>query len=142
MRGANRQRGSPRDKLTLVNFLFILAFGVLGVACRFGANEWATRHLPFPFPMVTLLINVVGSLAIGAVFVAAVEKQALSEPLRLGLMVGFLGGFTTFSAFSLEVLLLLQWKQNAMAAAYALASPVLGVLAAWLGATMTRWALG
>lgn len=120
----------------------ILAFGVLGVACRHGANELATKIFPFPFPTVTLLINVIGSLAIGAVYVAAVEKALLSDTLRFGLMVGFLGGFTTFSSFSLELLLLYQWKQTAMALAYAVASPVLGFLAAVAGAAATRWALG
>ena len=119
----------------------ILAFGMLGVASRHGVNELASRYFPFPFPTVTLLINVLGSLAIGAVYVASVEKAALSETLRLGLMVGFLGGFTTFSAFSLEIFLLWQWKQTAIALGYAVLSPVLGFLSALLGATLARWAL-
>ena len=122
--------------------LLVLGFGVVGVACRFALNELGMRYARSSFPIVTLSINVLGSFAIGCVAVAALEKGAISENVRVALMVGLLGGFTTFSAFSLETLALWESEQRLLALGYAVGSPVLGILAAFLGMAFTRSVLG
>ncbi len=121
--------------------VLVLGFGVVGVGCRFALNELGMRYARSSFPIFTLSINVLGSFAIGCVAVAAFEKGVFSENTRLALMVGLLGGFTTFSAFSLETLALWESKQPLWALGYAVGSPVLGILAAFLGMTLTRSAL-
>jgi CrcB protein len=99
------------------------AVGVL-LAQRFGAA----------FPWGTLTVNVIGSFAIGVcgALLAAAQRPA-SPMLRDFLMIGFLGGFTTFSAFSLQTLQLLRDGRPGSAAANVLASLLLCLLAVWLG---------
>ncbi len=89
-------------------------------------------------PLATLLVNVAGSFAIGVLFIALSSRTALS-PL---LMTGFLGGFTTFSAFSLDALKLWQSGQFVQAALYIGASVGLSLLAVALGAALAKGALG
>ena len=85
------------------------------------------------FPVGTLAVNVVGCALIG-VFAAFVEAiPALNGPARLLLVTGVLGGFTTFSAFGLETMLMLRRGDTMLAAGYVAASVVLGLLAVWIG---------
>ena len=89
------------------------------------------------FPTATLLVNILGSFLIGICFVLLVDRALLGPQWRLFLMTGFLGGFTTFSAFALEALQLWQYGQPAMAATY-LGLSVLGcIAAAALGISIT-----
>ena len=97
-------------------FLLVAAGGAVGSVLRFGATLLAIRHLGFGFPWGTLAVNVTGSLAIGIVAALGVDG-----PWRLFLIPGLLGGFTTFSAFSLEAVLL--WQRGWwLAALYVAAS--------------------
>ena len=110
------------------------AGAVLRVAISSGLARWQARlghlgWLPVDFPIGTLLVNVAGSLAIGVLYVALVERLAASVPLRGLMMAGLLGGFTTFSAFALETL---------RAGAYVAASIVLCLAACLAGATLMR----
>ena len=84
-------------------------------------------------PLGTLLVNLAGCLAIGLVVGAFARAGALSQEWRLFLVVGLLGGFTTFSAFGLETLALLRRGETAWAAGYVLASVAGGVVAVALG---------
>lgn len=117
---------------------FAVAFGgALGSVARYALSA-SLRTLVPGFPWGTLIVNVSGGLAMGAISAYALARPgALSEPLRLGLSTGILGGFTTFSAFSVETLLL--WRDGSAALAFAnVAANLLLSLAAcalglWLG---------
>ena len=121
-----------------MRMIYLAAFGVLGVFCRYGVGLLVTRLAPGPFPAATLLINLAGSFLIGVVYVLGMERSTLSEPLRLALAVGFLGGFTTFSAYALEITRLLENGRPGLAALYLAASTVGGVAAASLGLLVAR----
>lgn len=111
------------------------AFGSLG---RFYISQTVLKLLGSDFPWATLGINVAGSFLIGiaAGLVAAMNSGA--EGLRLFAMVGVLGGFTTFSAFSLETLTLWERGAGLMAFAYIAASVGLSLVAAFGGMTLIR----
>ena len=90
------------------------------------------------FPYGTLFVNVAGSLAIGIVMEAVARKANISPPVQALLVTGFLGGFTTFSAFSLDAWKLWQAGQTGGALAYIAASVGLSLIAVALGATLTE----
>lgn len=103
--------------------------GAVGALLRYYVGLWL--HRP-EFPWGTLAVNLAGSFLIGFLFLCA-AKQKWAEPWTLFAITGVLGGFTTFSAFSLENLQLLQDGKPALAITYALASVALGLLLAWAG---------
>jgi CrcB protein len=117
--------------------LWVALGGALGAVARYQIGLWlmdAAQALRFP--IATLLVNVLGCLAVGAFWAWAQRLEQWDEALRLGLMVGLLGGFTTFSAFGLETLLMFKRGDTALALAYVSASLVLGGLAVWVGFTL------
>jgi CrcB protein len=101
---------------------------------RFASTEWVQARWPAAFPWSTLFVNVLGSLIIG-MLAAMTESGRWPLPLvaRQFLMVGVLGGYTTFSSFSLQTLLLLRNGAAVTAGLNVLASVVLCVFAAWCG---------
>lgn len=107
--------------------------GALGAVLRYAGVMLASQLLPVAFPFGTLLVNLLGSLAIGSVFGALGGHPQFETFLRPLLVIGILGGFTTFSSFTMEVLLLMQSKQFIHALLYVLASNLLGIGAAWSG---------
>ena len=121
----------------MLNCLIVGLGGFVGSVLRYLAGR-----LPIGgsggFPVVTLLINVVGSFVIGLLAAAAAKYAGMDERLTLFLKVGLCGGFTTFSTFSLETLELIRAGAWGTAAAYAAASAVLGVLAAVLGCSVIK----
>jgi|SRR5690554_601405 len=120
-----------------VNLLWVGMGGALGAICRYGVSlllaPWSQA-----FPWATLLINGAGSLAIGIAFALFADRLEAWHSLRLLVIVGFLGGFTTFSAFSLETYQLLLRGELISAVLYALASVILCVLAVAVGIWMVR----
>ncbi|WP_033924700.1 fluoride efflux transporter CrcB [Sphingomonas sp. 35-24ZXX] len=115
----------------------VMAGGALGAALRFQATVLALRLGHGSFPFATLSVNVIGGLLMG-VLAALVLKGDATEPVRLFAGVGVLGGFTTFSAFSLELFQMMDRGQLALALGYALTSVTLSVAALALGYTLTR----
>lgn len=109
-------------------------FGALGAVLRLSLGRLLLTSLTAPFP--TLVINLLGSLAAGAVL--GFTSESLTPYLRTVLTVGFLGGFTTFSALSVESLKLIQSGYTGIGALYALGSPIAGVALAALGYGLTR----
>ena len=116
----------------------IAAGGALGALLRYGAMAGAARLLPGAFPWGTLLVNVSGSLLMGAVYVSLLERGVLPAPWRAFLAVGLLGAFTTFSTFSLDALALMAGGAPGRAAVYVLASVVVCLLAAAAGMVLAR----
>jgi len=109
----------------------------IGGVCRFWMTSWASAAMPHALPLGTIAVNIIGSFAIGAVAAAAFgNPRALGGPVgHHFLMAGVLGGFTTFSAFSLQTLILLQQGRWSDAAINVAVSVVL-----CLGAVSAGWA--
>jgi CrcB protein len=118
----------------MMNLLLVAAGGAIGALARYGVGVGAARWLGLAFPWGTLAVNIVGGLAMGILASRVGPEQ---EALRLALGVGVLGGFTTFSAFSLETVRLME-HQPGLAALYVTASVVLSVAACWLGLYLGR----
>ena len=117
--------------------VFIALGGAGGAVSRYLLANWVHSLWEGHWPMGTLLVNVVGSGAIGILFVL-LEKSLIHPDWRGVLMVGFLGAFTTFSTFSLETISLWESGQVGHALGYMLASAVLCVLAAGAGIYSAR----
>lgn len=115
-------------------YLWIAIGGALGSMARFATTEWTQLRWPAAFPWGTLLVNVLGSLVIGAL-AALGESGRWNVPLvvRQFLMIGVLGGYTTFSSFSLQTLMLARNGALLSAGLNVLASVALCLLAAWCG---------
>jgi CrcB protein len=92
----------------LIKILLIGAGGFLGVLGRYGAGIGLGKCMPADFPLNTMIINMVGSFLIGLVYELSLRPGMIHETLVSAIMVGVLGGFTTFSTFSLETVTLLE----------------------------------
>ncbi|MEK1907112.1 MAG: fluoride efflux transporter CrcB [Pseudomonas sp.] len=112
--------------------------GMAGTLLRFATGNWVSAHWPQHFYGATLAVNIVGCLLIGYLYGLFLLRPEVPLELRAGLMVGFLGGLTTFSSFSLDTLRLLENGQAPMAIGYAAVSVVGGLLATWAGLTLTK----
>lgn len=119
--------------LVLVRVLAVAVVGSVGALCRYGLGVAVGVQ---SFPWATLGINVVGSFLLGVVLVAG--PSWLSGSTVTALAVGFLGAFTTFSAFSYEVQTLVRTGRGSAAVGYVVLSVVLGVLAAAFGYALGR----
>ena len=118
--------------------LIFIASGVGGLL-RHGVSGLVHRLTGEAFPFGTLVVNVSGCLAIGFLVVAFNGPVAVREEHRIAILVGLLGGFTTFSSFGRETLALAEDRQWLAAGANILASVALGLAAAWAGARLARW---
>ena len=118
-------------------WVFVAIAGGAGTLARYALGGWLSRATGGGFPWGTLAINVGGSLAIGIIAAALDRGSSLPPGLRIALIVGFLGGFTTFSAFALETLRLGESAQWQSAILYVGLTNVGGLAAAWLGYRLT-----
>ena len=125
----------------MISTVLAVAFGgALGSVLRYGISHWALQRLGAQAYLGTLLINLIGCLLIGFLAGWFVTRGDVPAELRLGLISGLLGGFTTFSAFSLEGLRLLESGRLLEALGYVLASVLGGLMAAWGGLLLARMA--
>jgi CrcB protein len=122
----------------MTRLLLVLVGGGIGSAGRYFVVAWVGERWGTGFPWGTLAVNVAGGFVIGVVATLADDVRAVGAHLRLFLITGVLGGFTTFSAFSLETLRLVEDHQLARAAVYVLGSVVLALAAAWAGVLSVR----
>ncbi|HCL54031.1 MAG TPA: fluoride efflux transporter CrcB [Pseudomonas sp.] len=113
--------------------------GIDGTLLRFAAGNWVVAHWPRHFYIGTLAVNLVGCLLIGLLYGLFLHKPMVPAELRAGLIVGFLGGLTTFSSFSLDTVRLLESGQVPLALGYSAISVVGGLLATWAGLSLTRF---
>jgi CrcB protein len=113
--------------------------GGIGAVIRYGVSLLVGRFWPSSFPLATLLVNIVGSLAMGLlVGWLAKAMPSWAPDGRLFLAVGVLGGFTTFSSFSLDTIALVERGELGQAGLYVVLSVVVSVPALYLGLLMTR----
>ena len=116
--------------------------GAIGAVARYQLGRFVTHSMGSPtgaqFPWPTFAANILGCLAMGLLFGWLARNGGAGESLRLLLGVGLLGGFTTFSAFSLEMLLLAERGAAGLASLYAVGSVIAGVGALYLGLTIMR----
>lgn len=125
----------------MTSMFLVMIGGALGAAARFQLGGWVARTFGPGLPWGTLIVNVLGALAMGLVAALAARglgegglaQGGLSEGWRLFLGVGLLGGFTTFSAFSLETVALIERGALGWAVAYVLASVIGALVALWIG---------
>ena len=123
---------------TIAGFLLVFFGGGFGAALRHGINLMAARLVGTTFPFGTLFINVAGSMIMGIIIEYFALKGNLPQRWLLFLTTGILGGFTTFSTFSLETALLYERGQTASAVAYVLASVGLGIGALFAAVAIVR----
>lgn len=112
-----------------MHLIYIGLFGLTGVFCRFGLDKLLTVDNS-NFPASTFAINIAGSFLAGLIF-AFGERQEISPALQTGLLVGFCGGFTTFSAYALQVATMMDRERALQAVVYLVLSPLLSLAAAY-----------
>ncbi len=122
----------------MATILAIAVGGGIGSVARYLLTLWCERLLGEDFPYGVFLANIIGSFAIGICFVFLLERAVLPELARSLLMVGFLGGFTTFSAFSLQTINMLQSGRWPEAMIYVFGSVLLSLFGAWAGMFLAR----
>lgn len=114
--------------------------GALGALSRYGVDTWVERRSDSLFPWATFLINVSGCFAVGFIVAALVDRHRAPEWMRIGLVVGFCGGYTTFSTFAQETLDTLEARDVATAVLYVSASIAVGLVAVLAGTRLGRLA--
>ena len=107
--------------------------GALGAVFRYSLDRFIEHRVDSAFPWATFVINISGCFAVGFLIAAVVDRQRAPQWLKVGLTVGFCGGYTTFSTFAQESLDLIEARNLALVLASVAASVILGVLAVFLG---------
>jgi CrcB protein len=121
-----------------MDYVWVALGGAVGAACRYAIGVLIVSRVGNTFPWHTLLINVSGSLAIGILLVLLTERLVADPMWRLLLVVGFLGGYTTFSSYTYEAIALVEAGEWQSAAWYVVGSNGLGLLATWGGMIAAR----
>jgi CrcB protein len=121
-----------------MGYLVVFFGGGIGAALRHGVNLAIARALGTAFPSGTLLINITGSFVMGVVAAYFACKGDASQHWRLFLTTGILGGYTTFSAFSLDAVLLYERGETGLAALYVVASVAVSIAGLFAGLALVR----
>ena len=119
-------------------YLIVFLGAGIGGALRHGVNVGAARLFGYGFPFGTLIVNIVGSFMMGLFAGYFVFRPGLAQHMRLFLTTGILGGFTTFSAFSLDTALLVERHAYWLAAAYVAGSVAASLIALFAGMSIFR----
>ncbi|WP_407316326.1 fluoride efflux transporter CrcB [Pseudomonas sp. nanlin1] len=118
--------------------LMVTLGGIVGTWLRFATATWVNANWPRHFYTGTLAVNIVGCLIIGYLYGLFMLRPDIPVEVRSGLMVGFVGGLTTFSSFSLDTVRLLESGQALIAISYCAVSVFGGLLATWAGLALTK----
>lgn len=114
-------------------FLLIAIGSGLGGVCRFLCQQFMQKHYPASIPLGTLSVNIIGCFLIGIIYGLSVKSNVLSPEFRLLAATGFCGGFTTFSSFAYENIVLMQEGKVLYAALYVSLSLIIGFFAVYAG---------
>ena len=112
--------------------------GLIGTLCRYWLSGLVARQYGETFPWGTLVVNVVGCFLAGSLFYLMEERFLVSPTLRTVILIGLLGGFTTFSSFGLQTFTLLREGEFALAALNVTLSNFLGLLMLWAGYSLVK----
>ena len=118
--------------------LLIGLAGLVGTLGRYWLSGLAARRFGETFPVGTLLVNIVGCFLAGFLFYLMQERFLVNQTVRTAIMIGFLGGFTTFSSFGLQTFTLLRDSEFGFAALNIVVSNLFGLLMVWIGYTLAR----
>ncbi|MDA0781517.1 MAG: fluoride efflux transporter CrcB [Rickettsiales bacterium] len=118
--------------------IYIAIGGAIGSVLRYFTSNYFNSVFKFGFPAGTLAVNVIGSLAMGLIIGYLVKTLPHSNEMRAFLTVGLLGGFTTFSAFSLDAVTLIQRGNISHAFIYIALSVIVSIMALFIGLQITR----
>ena len=118
--------------------IYIAVFGALGCLARYWLSGWVYGLLGRGLPYGTFVVNVVGAFLIGLVMEFSLRSTLISQEMRVGLTIGFLGGLTTFSTFSYETFRMIEDAQFMSALANVLASSAACVLFTFVGIWTAR----
>lgn len=132
--GRSRHRYDPR----VSRYLLIAGFGAAGAASRYALDSWLSNTTGGQFPWGTLTINVVGAFLLGVLVAVTTERLLLDQNWRIGLGIGFLGSFTTFSTFAYESVRLAEDSAWLLTAANVFGMITLGLMAALAGLALGR----
>ncbi len=122
-----------------MNYLLVFFGGGLGASLRHAVNMACAKGFGTAFPYGTFIINITGSTVMGLIAGYLAFKGEATQHWRLFLMTGVLGGYTTFSAFSLDSALLYERGELALAAFYVVASVALSIAGLFAGLALMRW---
>ena len=122
----------------MCTYVAIAIGGTLGCWARYAQTNLVQAVFGRDFPLATLSINVIGSFLMGFLFILTLERLMIPPNVRVGVLTGVLGGYTTFSTFEMETLLLTENGELFKAALYVVLSVVIGFAAAFGGAFLAR----
>lgn len=121
-----------------MNYLFVIIGAGLGGGLRYFLSSVSYKFLPVYFPFGTLIVNIIGSVILGILIFGLDEKELLTQNMKLLLGVGFCGGLTTFSTFSLETVNLLLDSEFILAAGNIILNVVVTIVGIYAGYLITR----
>jgi CrcB protein len=122
----------------MYKILLVGVAGLAGTLARYWLGSWADSRWGPTFPIGTLIVNLVGCLAIGFLFHATQEKYLVDPVIRTAILVGVLGGFTTFSSFAVQTFNLLRDGEFFLAGVNLVVSNVAGLFLVWVGYSVSR----
>ncbi len=112
--------------------------GLAGTLARYWLSGWADARWGMTFPIGTLIVNLSGCLAMGFLFQATAERFLVDPIIRTAILVGFLGGFTTFSSFGIQTFTLLRDGEVFLATLNVVVSNVVGIAFVWAGYAISK----
>ncbi|MCA1841430.1 MAG: fluoride efflux transporter CrcB [Actinomycetota bacterium] len=121
-----------------MRFIWMSAFGALGANARYWLEGAISRRFPGAFPLGTFIVNVTGSFLLGFAFVLLTDRFPVSPAIRSGIMIGFIGAYTTFSTLTFETLRLFQDGAVLTGVANAAGSLLIGLVAVYFGTVAGR----
>lgn len=122
----------------MMRILLIGVAGLIGTLGRYWLSDIVARRYGETFPLGTLIVNLIGCFLAGLLFYLLQERFPVNQTLRAVLMVGFLGGFTTFSSYGLQTFMLLRDGELALALLNLIASNTVGLLMVWAGYSIAK----